>query len=92
MPLGSKTTRNISVVSSQAKSRPANPHRPNQGEAVIGAVGGPQQYQRKLGDNVNLFIEMMQLMHHTQQQLIEEICQLKANKTKEKGSQHIPRT
>ena len=34
---------------------------------------------------------MMQLIHHIQQQLIEEICQLKADKSKEKGSQHNPK-
>ena len=31
---------------------------------------------------------MMQFMHNTQQQLVEEIRQLKAEKNKEKGSQH----
>lgn len=33
---------------------------------------------------------MMQSMQHTQQQLVKEIRQLKADKTKEKGSQHDP--
>ena len=27
-------------------------------------------------------------MQHSQQQIVEEICQMKADKTKEKGSQH----
>ena len=31
-------------------------------------------------------------MKHTQQQLVEEIHQLKANNTKEKGSQHDPKS
>ena len=91
MPLRLKTTRNMSVMPSQAESRPASPNHPNQGEGAIDVGGGPQQYQRKPRDKVSRFIEMMQLMHHIQQQLIEEICQLKADKTKEKSSQHNPK-
>ena len=41
-------------------------------------------------DNVNTFIEVLQSLQHSQQQMMEEIRQLKANKTKEKGSQHDP--
>ena len=64
MPLRSKTTRNMSVIPSQAESRPASPHHPNQGEGAIDVGGGPQQYQRKPRDKVSRFIEMMQLMDH----------------------------
>ena len=54
----------MSVIPSQAESRPASPHHPNQGEGAINVGGGPQQYQRKPRDKVSRFIEMMQLMHH----------------------------
>ena len=77
-------------VSSQVESRLATPHQPNQVEGATSAGAGPQQQERNLGDNANLFIKMMQSMQHSQQQLVEEIHQLKADKTKEKGSQHDP--
>ena len=41
--------------------------------------------------NTNFFIEVLQSVQHSQLQLMEEIRQLKADKTKEKGSQHDPK-
>ena len=35
-----------------------------------------------------LFFEVLQSLQHSQQQMMEEIHQMKADKTKEKGSQH----
>ena len=39
-------------------------------------------------DNANLLIEVLQSVQHSQQQIMEETCQMKADKIKEKGSQH----
>ena len=50
----------------------------------------PQPQARAPADNVNTFIEVLQSLQHSQQQMMEEIRQLKADKTKEKGSQHNP--
>ena len=41
-------------------------------------------------DNVNIFVEVLQSLQHSQQQMMEEIRQLKADKTREIGSQHDP--
>lgn len=51
----------------------------------------PQQQQRIPANNTNFFIEVLQFVQHSQQQLMKEIHQLKADKTKEKGSQHDPK-
>ena len=48
----------------------------------------PQLQTRFPMDNVSTFIEVLQSLQHSQQQMMEEIRQLKADKTKEKGSQH----
>jgi len=47
----------------------------------------PQPPPRIPTDNANVFIEVLQSL---QQQMMEEIRQLKTDKTKEKGSQHDP--
>ena len=52
---------------------------------------GPQPHPRIPTDNAaNTFIEVLQALQHSQQQMMEEICQLKTDRTKEKGSQHDP--
>ena len=51
---------------------------------------GPQPQPRIYTDNANIFIEVLQSLQHSQQQMMEEIHQLKTDKTKEKGSQHDP--
>ena len=92
MPPKSKTTRNMSVVPLQAESRPITPYQQqlNQTEGANRMGADPQPQTRVPADNVNTFIEVMQSLQHSQQQMMEEIRQLKANKTKEKGSQHDP--
>ena len=92
MPPKSKTTRNMSVVPSQAESRPITPYQQqlNQTEGANRMGADPQPQTRVPADNVNTFIEVLQSLQHSQQQMMEEIRQLKANKTKEKGSQHDP--
>ena len=50
----------------------------------------PQPQPRIPTDNVNTFIEVLQSLQHSQQQMMEEIRQLKTDKTKAKGSQHDP--
>ena len=80
----------MSTMPSQAESRPATPHQPNQVKGANGVEAGPHQQQRIPADNTNFFIEVLQSVQHSQQQLMEEIHQLKADKTKEKGSQHDP--
>ena len=85
-----RTTRNISVVPLQEESRPTTPHQqlPNHTEGVNRIGAEPQPLPRIPINNVNAFIEVLQLLQHSQQQMMEEICQLKMDKTKEKGSQH----
>nr|POF21548.1 hypothetical protein CFP56_10761 [Quercus suber] len=51
---------------------------------------GPQPLPRIPADNANTFIEVLQALQHSQQQMMEEIRQLKIDRTKEKGSQHDP--
>ena len=51
---------------------------------------GPQPQPRIPIDNANIFIEVLQSLQHSQQQIMEEIRQLKTDKTKEKESQHDP--
>ena len=82
----------MSVVPSQAESRPTTPHQQqlNQTEGANRTRADPQPQTRVPADNVNTFIEVLQSLQHLQQQMMEEIRQLKADKTKEKGSQHDP--
>ena len=79
----------MSIVPSQEKSRPTTPHQPNQAGGANGARAGSQQL-RIPTDNTNFFIEVLQSVQHSQQQLMEKIRRLKADKIKEKGSQHDP--
>ena len=80
----------MSAVPSQAESKPTTPHQQqlNQTEGANRTGADPQPQTRVLTDNVNTFIEVLQSLQHSKQQMMEEICQLKADKTKEKGSQH----
>ena len=82
----------MSVVLSQAESRPTTPHQQqlNQTEGANRTGADPQPQTRVPADNVNTFIEVLQSLQHSQQQMMEEIRQLKVDKTKEKGSQHDP--
>ena len=50
----------------------------------------PQPQPRFPTNNANAFIEVLQSLQHSQQQMMEEIHQLKTDKAKEKGSQHDP--
>ena len=61
-------------------------HQPNQAKGVNGAGAGLQQQQRVPADNANFFVEVLQSMQNSQQQIMEEIHQMKADKMKEKGS------
>ena len=92
MPPKSRTTRNMSVVASQAESRPTTPHQqqPNQAKGANGMGAGPQPHPRIPTDNANIFIEVLQALQRSQQQMMKEIHQLKTDRTKEKGSQHDP--
>ena len=92
MPPRSRTTRNKSVVPSQVESRLTTPHQqqPNQTEGVNRMGAKPQPQPKVPIDNANVFIEVLQSLQHSQQQMMEEIRQLKTDKTKEKGSQHDP--
>ena len=82
----------MSVVPSQAKSRPTTPHQQqlNQTEGANRTRADPQLQTRVPVDNINTFVEVLQSLQHSQQQMMEEIRQLKADKSKEKGSQHDP--
>ena len=48
----------------------------------------PQPHPRIPTDNANTFIEVLRALQHSQQQMMEEIRQLKTDRTKEKWSQH----
>ena len=50
----------------------------------------PQPQPKAPTDNANTFIEVLQALLHSQQQMMEEIHQLKIERMKEKGSQHDP--
>ena len=78
----------MSAMPSQAESRPTTPHQqqPNQAEGANGVGARPQPQPRIPTDNANIFIKVLQSLQHSQQQMMEEICQLKIDKTKEKGS------
>ena len=82
----------MSAVPSQAESRPTTPHQqqPDQAEGANRVGARPQPQPRIPTDNANIFIEVLQSLQHSQQQMMEEIRQLKADKTKEKRSQHDP--
>ena len=64
---------------------------PNQAEGANEMGAGPQPHPRIPTNNANTFIEMLQALQHSQQQMMEEICLLKTDRTKEKGSQHYPK-
>ena len=83
----------MSVVPSQAESKPTTPHQQQltQTEGANRTGADPQPQPRIPTDNVSTFIEVLQSLQHSQQQMMEEIRQLKADKTKEKGSQHDPK-
>ena len=49
----------MSTMPSQAESRPATPHQPNQVKGVNGVKAGPHQQQRIPADNTNFFIEVL---------------------------------
>ena len=54
-------------------------------------MGAEAQPQPRIPiNNANVFIEVLQSLQHSQQQMMEEIRQLKTHKTKEKESQHVP--
>ena len=65
----------------QLKSWLATPFQANQVEGANGAGAEPQLQQRNPANNTNFFIEVLQSMQHSQRQLIEEMSQLKADKT-----------
>ena len=92
VPPKSRTTRNMRAMPSQAESRPTTPYQqqPNQAEGANRVGVGPQPQPRIPTDNANILIEVLQSLQHLQQQMMEEIRQLKIEKTKEKGSQHDP--
>ena len=73
------TTRNGRI-----KANHVPPTLANQAKGVNGAGTGPQQQQRTPANNTNFFIEVLQSMQHSQQQLMEEIRQMKTDKMKEK--------
>ena len=83
----------MSVVPSQAESRPTTPHQqqPNQTEGANRMGAEPQPPPRIPTDNANVFIEVLLSLQHLQQKMMEEIRQLKTDKIKEKGSQHDPK-
>ena len=62
MPPKSRTTRNMSAVPSQAKSRPTTPHQEqlNQTEGANRTGADPQPQARVPVDNVNTFVEVLQ--------------------------------
>ena len=69
MPPKSRTTRNMSVVSSQVESRPTTPRQqqPNQTEGANKMGVEPQPQPRIPTDNANILIEVLQLLQHSQQ-------------------------
>ena len=69
MPPKSRTTRNMSVVPSQAESRPTTPHQqqPNQTKDANKTGAEPQLPPRIPTDNANVYIEVLQSLQHSQQ-------------------------
>ena len=55
-----------------------------EGDNKVGAE--PQPQLRILTDNANIFIDVLQSLQHSQQQMMEEIRQLKIDKTKKKAA------
>ena len=81
----------MSAVPSQAESRPTTPHQEqlNQTEGANRTGADPQPQARAPANNVNTFVKVLQSLQLSQQQMMEEIRQLKAEKTKfKKLSQH----
>ena len=78
----------MSAIPSQAESRPTIPQQqqPNQAKGVNRMRVEPQPQPRIPTDNANNFIEVLQALQHSQQQMMEEIRQLKTDRMKEKGS------
>ena len=78
----------MSVVPSQAESRPTTPHQEqlNQTEGTNRTGANLQPQVRVPADNVNTFVEVLQSLQHSQQQMMEEIRQLKATKQKKKAA------
>ena len=60
----------------QAESRPTTPHQqqPNQTEGVNRMGAEPQLQPRVPTDNANVFIEVLQSLQHSRQQMMEETC------------------
>ena len=65
----------MSVVPSQAESKPTTPHQEqlNQTEGANRTGADPQPQARAPADNVNTFVEVLQSLQHSQQQMMEEI-------------------
>ena len=61
-------------------------HQHNQAEGVNGVRAEPQQQQRVPTDNDNVFIEVLQSLQHSQQQMMEEIYQMKVERRRKKGA------
>ena len=85
MPPRSRATQNMSVIPSQAESRPTIPQQqqPNQAEGVNRMGAEPQPQPKIPADNANTFIEVLQALQHSQQQMMEEI--LSAKNTQNEG-------
>ena len=60
----------------------------NQTEGANRTGANPQPQTKVPVDNVNTFVEVLQSLQHSQQQMMEDIRQLKADKTMEKSSQY----
>ena len=88
MPPRSRAMRNMSAIPLQVESRPTIPQQqqPNQAKGVNRMRVEPQPQPRIPTDNANNFIEVLQALQHSQQQMMEEIRQLKTDRMKEKGS------
>ena len=67
----------MSAVPSQEESRPTTPHQEqlNQTKCANQTGADPQPQARVPVDNVNTFVEVLQSLQHSQQQMIEEIRQ-----------------
>ena len=66
MPPKSRTTRNMTVMPSQAESRPIMPHQqqPNQVKGINRVGAEPQPQPRIPTNNANIFFEVLQLLQH----------------------------
>ena len=65
----------MSVVPLQAESKPTTPHQqqPKRAKGANWVGAGPQPQPRIPTDNANIFIEVLQSLQHSQQQMMEEI-------------------